>query len=163
MQKKKFRFNIMDALILLVILASISVLLYVFVLSEHNSVDSLTNTDTARITYVIEVSDLDESCLELVKAGQNAIDSSKKMNIGTVTAVESQEYVYLGTDKINGTVTLNRSDSRISLYITIEADASTAGISYSVNGFDVYVGAPVYLALPNFVCSGYCIALNVNP
>lgn len=163
MQKKKFRFNIMDALILLVILASLLALLYVFVLSEHSSVDSLTNSDTAHITYVIEVSDLEESCLELIQVGQNAIDSSKKMNIGVVTAVESQEYVYLGTDAVNGAVTLNRSDSRISLYITIEADASTAGISYSIGGYEMYVGASVYLSLPNFVCSGYCISLHEQP
>ena len=160
MRKTKFRFNIMDALILLVLAAAVLVLLYVFVWSEHTSLGSLKGEEPHKIHYVVEITGLSEQYRDLIEVGDSVIDSSKKMNIGTVTAVEWQDYMYLGTNLHEGSLTLNPVEDYVTMYVTIEADASMDGISYSISGYEIYVGAFVYMSFSDLVCSGYCISLS---
>lgn len=162
MRKVKMKFNIMDVLILLGIAAVAAVLLYVFVLSEDTPVDSLSG-GTAKITYVVEIANVDDVYADKISVGDTLIDSSKKVNIGTITAVESQPYVHLGKNLTNGTMELTTMDNRSTIYVTVEADATLSGFSYTVNGYTVYVGQQVHLSLPHFVGSGYCIAMEVQP
>ena len=113
MQKRAFKFNIMDVLILLVILAVAAVLLYVFVLSDK---PILRAAETHTVTYVVEV-------------------------------------------------VLSPVDGFVTQYVTIEAEASLVSDGYpkySIGGYDIFVGSLVYLSLPNLVCSGYCISLDVQ-
>ncbi len=162
MQKKKHRFNVMDALILLGIFLAIFTVLYVFVFSEHKAGDALTNPDNVHLTYVVEISDLEEEYADYFTVGETVIDSSKKMNIGVITEIETQPYTSIGHDIENGALVLNHSDDRISMYVTIEADASLGGIGYAIGGYEVYVGMPVYLQLSDIICSGYCISLDTD-
>lgn len=58
MRKTKIKFNLMDALILVVIAAVVLALLYIFVWSEQRSADNLGSGASTRISYVIEVTGL---------------------------------------------------------------------------------------------------------
>lgn len=162
MRKRKMKFNIMDVLILLAIAAVAAVLLYVFVFSEHSSAGALNGAQTTKITYVIELTDVDDALSDNISVGETLIDSAKKMNIGTIVAVESQPYVYLGKNVTGGTMELTTVDNKSTVYVTVEADATLAGISYSISGYDIYVGEKVYLSLPNFTGTGYCISLKAH-
>ena len=159
MAKGKIKFNIMDALILVAVLAVTALLLYVFVFSETSSVQSAAS-DAYTLTYVVEVSKISEDFADKIAAGDQVIDSSKKMHIGTVTAVEAQPHLHMGTDMHEGALVLNPVDDYVNLYITVQADAVLDGISYSINGYDLYVGANMHLSFADMVCSGYCISLD---
>ena len=161
MSKTKVRFNIMDALILLTVLAVIAVLLYVFVFSETN--DGLTGeTDAYKLTYVVEAVKLREEFAELVTPGTPVIESAKKLPIGTVTAVEVLPYQHMATNLTDGSLALTSVDDACNLYITIEADATLNGISYSIGGYEICVGSHLYLSFADLVCEGYCISLSAN-
>lgn len=159
MSKAKIKFNLMDALILVLVLAVIALLLYVFVFSETSSVQSA-GADQYKLTYVVEVTGISEEFADMIAAGDTAIDSSKKMQIGTVTAVEVQPYMHMGTDLHEGALVLNPVDDYVNLYITISADAVLENISYNINGYEIFVGKSIHLAFSNIVCSGYCISLD---
>ncbi len=159
MSKAKIKFNLIDALILVLVLAVIALLLYVFVFSETSSVQSA-SADRYEVTYVVEITGISEEFADIIAAGDTAIDSSKKMHIGTVTAVEVQPYLHMGTNLHDGTLVLNPVDDYVNLYITIHADAALEGISYSINGYEIFVGKNVNLAFSDIVCSGYCISLD---
>ena len=162
MRKRKMKFNIMDVLILLVIAAVAAVLLYVFVFSENTPMASLGGTQTTKITYVVELTGIDDALSDNISVGETMIDAAKKMNIGTIVAVESQPYVYLGKNLTDGTMELTTVDNKSTVYVTVEADATLSGISYSISGYDIYVGEKVYLSLPNFTGTGYCISLKAH-
>lgn len=162
MRKVKMKFNIMDVLILLGILAVAAVLLYVFVLSENTPVDSLSGNETTKVTYVIEISGVDDIYADKISVGETLIDSSKKMNIGTIVAVESQPYVHLGKNLTTGTMELTTVEGKSTIYVTVEADAVLSGISYNIGGYTIYVGEQVNLSLPHFVGVGYCISLETQ-
>ncbi len=159
MAKPKTRFNLMDALILLAILAVIALLLYVFIFSETNPVTGA-NAESYSLTYVVEATKIDEEFSDMIKVGDSVIDSAKKMQIGTVTAVEIQPYLHMGTDMHEDALVLNPVDGYVNLYITVQADASLNGVSYSINGYDMYVGAKIHLSFDNMVCTGYCISMD---
>ena len=160
MRKRKMKFNIMDVLILLAVAAVAAVLVYVFVLSENTPVDSLGGTPTTKITYVVELTGIDDALSDNISVGETLIDAAKKMNIGTIVAVETQPYVYLGKNLTDGTMELTTVDNKSTIYVTVEADATLTGISYSISGYDIYVGEKVYLSLPDFTGTGYCISLK---
>ncbi len=157
MSKKKVKFNIMDALILLAVLAVAAVLLYVFVFSESG--EGLSD-DTYTITYVVEVTRLNEEFADRVAVGDAVVDSSKKLPIGTVVAIEKHPHEHLGKNTKDGSVTLNTVDGFLDLYITIEAPATLNGISYNIGGYEVRVGTKVYLSFSDLVSEGHCISLS---
>lgn len=161
MRKIKVRFNLMDLLILVLILAAAAVLLYVFVLSDKTSVDGLSGTEK-KITYVVEITGMSDEFADKIAVGQTPIESSKKKSLGTVTALESQPYTYMGTNMRDGTLVLNNVDDYVNVYVTLEATAEPDGFAYAIEGYDIYVGRLVYLSFRDYVCSGYCIALDVQ-
>lgn len=162
MRKRKMKFNIMDVLILLAVAAVAAVLLYVFVLGENTPVDSLGGAPTTKITYVVELTGIDDALSDNISVGETLIDAAKKMNIGTIVAVETQPYVYLGKNLTDGTMELTTVDNKSTIYVTVEADATLTGIAYSISGYDIYVGEKVYLSLPDFTGTGYCISLKAH-
>ena len=162
MRKRKMKFNIMEVLILLAVAAVAAVLVYVFVLSENTPVDSLGGTPTTKITYVVELTGIDDALSDNISVGETLIDAAKKMNIGTIVAVETQPYVYLGKNLTDGTMELTTVDNKSTIYVTVEADATLTGIAYSISGYDIYVGEKVYLSLPDFTGTGYCISLKAH-
>lgn len=161
MRKIKVKFNLMDLLILLILAAAAAVLLYVFVLSDKNTVDGLSASEK-KISYVVEITGLNEEYVEKIAVGQHPVESSKKKALGTVTALESQPYMYTGTNKTDGTLVLNTVDDYITIYATMEANAEPDGFAYAIEGYDIYVGKLIYLSFADIVCSGYCIALDVQ-
>ena len=69
MRKSKLKFNLLDALIVLVILAVIAALLYIFVWSEDRSVENLTGTTAVPITYVVEISGFHKDFADKIEVG----------------------------------------------------------------------------------------------
>ena len=116
--------------------------------------------DLPQITYVVELTGIDDALSDNISIGETLIDAAKKMNIGTIVAVETQPYVYLGKNLTDGTMELTTVDNKSTVYVTVEADATLTGISYSISGYDIYVGEKVYLSLPDFTGTGYCISLK---
>jgi len=161
MRKSKIKFNLVDALLLLILAAAVVVLLYIFVWSEQHSVESLAGTEKVRISYVVEITGLQEDYADKIAVGDAPMDSSKKVPLGVITAVETRPYIYTGTNLHDGTKVLSTVEDHVSLYLTVETDAVPEGYGYAVSGSDMYVGRLLYLAFQDIVCSGYCIAMDV--
>ena len=157
MSKKKVKFNIMDALILIAVLAVAAVLLYVFVFSESG--EGL-NDDAYTLTYVVEISRLNEEFADRVAVGDAVVESAKKLPIGTVVAIEKHPHEHLGEKAKDGSVTLTTVEGFCDLYVTIEAPASLSGISYNINGYELRVGTKIYLSFSDLVSEGHCISLS---
>ena len=161
MRKTKLKFNLLDALIVLAILAVIAVLLYVFVWSEDRSVENLAGTSAVPITYVVEVSGIHKDFADMIEVGEKPLDSAVKSPLGLITALETQDHYYTGTNLHDGTLVLSKVEDYVNLYITIETEAMPESYAYTLNGSDLYVGKLINLSFDDIVCSGYCIALDI--
>lgn len=161
MRKSKIKFNLVDALILLIAAAVVLALLYIFVWSEQHSVESLTGVEKVRLSYVVEITGLHEDYVDTISVGDAPMDSSKKVPLGVITALETRPYIYTGTNLHDGTKVLSTVEDHVSLYLTIETEAVPEGYGYTVSGSDMYVGRLLYFSFQEIVCAGYCISMDV--
>ncbi len=198
-QKSKYRFNLIDALLIVLIVAVLGAIYY-FV-SGNNGLFSGKSTNVHKMQYVVELKTVDKDYIDNIENSVNkeVVETIRNGVIGklvdvsvepawTVTtdmetgemkksyypnlnapvedetdAVENDESV---EDEIGETVTDESGEDVEALYdyynvrLTIEADMQYTGSSYSVGGYEIVVGHPVYFRIPQFVGSGYCIFLE---
>jgi len=157
MNKKKFRFNAIDVLILLIITAVVFVLLYVFVFTD----DSTEQPDVVyqNIQYVVEVNNLDEQYEEMITKGQSVQDAVERRSIGVVSGVQTVPYEKITFDKNNGEEKVSSVEGKISMKITIDAQAVETDRDFSVDGCVIKVGKQYSLMLPEMYAVGYCIEI----
>ncbi len=154
MSKRKLRFNAVDALILLVIAAAVFVLLYVFVFSGRGTQAAEVNYTTIR--YVVELQDIPEHFADVVKEGQLVEDAVERKKIGKVDGAQPIPYEKVTFDYENGVETTSTVDGRITLKITIEAQAVESDRAFIVDGCEIRVGQQYSLILPDLYGFGYC-------
>lgn len=159
-KNRKLRFNAIDVLILLLIAAVIYVVLNVFVLNSDGSQNSSVNYKT--IQYVVEVGNLDERFAQSVKAGQSVQDAIEKKVIGTVVGVQSEPYKKNNFSYDENKEVVSDVEGKITMKITIEAEAVDTESTYLVNNCQILVGKQFSLILPEMYAVGYCIDLSDN-
>ena len=161
MSKRKLRFNAIDALIILVIAAAVFVLLYVFVFSGRGT-QNAAEVNYTTINYVVEIQNLDEHLTEAVKKGQPVEDAVERKKIGTVSGVQPVKYEKITFDSQNGVETAAAVEGKITLKITIEAQAVESDRAFTVDGCEIRVGQQYSLILPDLYGFGYCTEIIAN-
>lgn len=160
MNKRKLRFNAVDAILILIIAAVVFALLYIFVFSEDKHQTSETELKTIR--YTVLVQNLDSHYDDYIHQGQTVTDAIEKKSIGTVTGVQISPMYKTTFDYENGRETEARVEGKINAKITIEAKADETDRAFSVSGCTIRVGEQYSLMLPDFYCVGFCIDINDN-
>lgn len=161
MSKRKLRFNAIDALIILVIAAAVFVLLYVFVFSERGTQTSA-EVNYTTIHYVVELTNIDEHLEDAVKKGQAVEDAVERKKIGTVSGVQAIPYEKVTFDYENGRETAAAVEGKITLKISIEAQAVESDRAFTVDGCEIRVGQQYSLILPDLYGYGYCTEIIDN-
>lgn len=168
-QKKKGRFNFVDFTLILILALTIGVLIYSF--SPISIIKKWTEKDTKNIQYEVEITNVDEDFIDLIKADTPVGDSVTKGSLGTVTMVQSTKYTEYQT--VAKTVTDGENTSvkyelvpveypnKYNLLITITVSADYyEGTGYTVNSTRIAVGEKLALKFPNFKCEGYCVGIT---
>ena len=160
--EKKVRFNFIDFLLIVIVLAIIASLVYVFLLSSL--VKNITADETVEIQYTLELMGIDEKYLENIKEGDVVLDSVSNSNIGTVEAIDySPQHADLVYDEENKVGILSPIAGRHDVVVTISATARyEAEDGYSVNGTRIAVGEKISARFPNYVCECYCISVPLD-
>ncbi len=160
MEKRKLKINAVDVLLILLALAAAFVVLYIFVLSDKDDVEA----DKCKIQYVVEVVNVDSSFSGSVLKDQPVQDAVERKNIGTVVGVGEFPYKKVTFDYENAREVVTEVKDRITMRITIKADASSTDQAYTVDNAVIRVGKQYSLLLPSFYGVGYCIELtDVTP
>lgn len=159
---KKGKFNLIDFLLIVIILAVIASLVYVFL--PYSFVKNITADETLEIQYTLELTGIDEEYLESIKENDIVLDSVSKSNIGTVAAVDYSiqytELVYNETEKVG---LLSPVAGKYNVVVTVSATARyEEGEGYSVNGTRIAVGEKINARFPNYICECYCISVPLD-
>lgn len=161
MSKRKLRFNAIDALIILVIAAAVFVLLYVFVFSGRGT-QTTAEVTTTTIRYVVELQNMDEHLQDTVKKGQLVEDAVERKKIGTVSGIQAVPFEKITFDYVNGRETTSSVEGKVTLKITIEAQAVETDRAFTVDGCEIRVGQQYSLILPDLYGYGYCTEIIDN-
>ena len=155
-QRKKARFNFIDALIILFIIAVIAVAAYL-VVSVFRQPRTM---NTGNIEFDVRISDVDESSLPLIKNGDTVKDSVTGSVLGTIVDVRYEKAKYYGTVAVEeeGLLTLATTDyeDKYDVYVKIStsAEKDERGI-HTVGSTRIVIGSTVYFKVPSFAAVSY--------
>ncbi len=157
MEKTKHRFNFIDVLIIVAILATAAILVKIFIVDDKSEVQN----KNAQIQYVIRTDMLSEEMTDNVAIGDVVFDYSSGKEIGYVTACDARGATYTGTSS-DGTPVVSEIVGKKVLYITVEASATVYDDGYLVGGVSVRVGEKFGVMLPKLYCDVECIGIEVT-
>ena len=155
MSKRKFRFNIIDALIILLVLAAVGVIGYV-VASEKQTPEEV--KQDKKIQYVIQITELKDEFTGNIKPGETLYEVETNKKLGVVTACNSEKTYY--TDSKKGVQVISEIDGRSNMFVTVEADASFKDNIYTVNGVSILVGTSIRFITPGLTSGAVVVSLE---
>ena len=158
MEKKKFRFNIVDAVIIILVLGAIAVVGYVL-LSERDTVAP--DTERVKIDYVLMVNEMRSVYADNVKVGDEVYESETEKQVGTVVQVSTTASKRTGVNRQTGEQVITELDDRRDLYITVEAEAELTDNLYIVNGYNVLVGGVLTFVTPNLTQAANVVSVEI--
>lgn len=156
----KRKFNVFDALILLVAVFAVAAIAYI--LSGKAAPEKIA-AKTTHVTYQVEINGVISELKSSAQVGDTVRDGVKRVNIGTITGVEVKPYTAQVPDLLeNGKFNTAVVGDRSTVVLTIEADANETGGHYAVNGSALGIGTLMYVQSKHFAGEGYCIGLSVE-
>lgn len=160
--KPRRRFNFIDVLLILLVLAVIFVA--VNIVSPMSVMDKLKSETKHTIQYTVEFTGVDNDLLDKIKEKDTVVDAVSKQTLGSVTAVNNHtEYNVLEYNEETDTGVWVKYLDKYNIIVTVRATATyREGIGYRVNERRIAVGEKMALRFPNFAQEGYCIDLSVE-
>ncbi|MCI8331598.1 MAG: DUF4330 domain-containing protein [Clostridiales bacterium] len=160
--KKKHKFNIVDAMIILIVVALIALVAFVFLFKGSSFITRIFGGtgEKVEIYYAIEVNQIRESLIGNPQAGDAVHDAVRNYDMGTVVGVLSGDSEYIGGDK-NGKAVATKYPGYQSLILIVKAQAVNTGREYSIDGYQIQNGAKVDFDSTHLSATGYCIGLEV--
>lgn len=154
MEKKKRSFNIIDAVMIVAVVALTAALVYGVVSGLG------VGNDYVRIKYVLEVSEIRSEFCQKAAEGDAVRNADGGEQIGKVAAVSSVPAQHTGTDS-SGAPVLSDIDGYSTLYVTVEAQAKQGNTGYTVGGTLINTGKSVDVRLPSLCFEAKCISVEV--
>ncbi len=160
--KKKRRFNFVDFLLILLILALIGGAIYLF--SSGALLRQFRSQQTGTISYTVEIIGVEEDYLDLIAKGDAVGNAVTKSSLGMVESVDysikQTELGYQETEDGSYEGVLNEYPDRYNILVTITVEGDyVPDDGYYIDGTRIAVGEALSLRFPNFVCEGHCISL----
>ena len=168
-KRKNGRFNFVDLALILILVLIVGALMYSF--SPISIIKKWTEKDTKNIQYEVEITNVDEDFIDLIRADIPVGDAVTKGSLGTVTMVQSTKYTeYKTVEKTieDGENTIVEYElvpveypNKYNLLVTITVSADYyEGTGYTVNSTRIAVGERLALKFPDFKCEGYCVGIT---
>lgn len=155
MKKRKIRFNIVDVIIILILIA-LAFALYSAVSGRKTA--QAENHVTLRCVFR---TDAVPAGLEAnFRVGDALFLDGGKVRLGTVFSAEVRPAVHTGVDRETGEAVFSDIDGKYTVYVTVETDAEKDGSSYFTDGYEIYVGKTLDAVTPMIAFGCECISIE---
>ena len=159
-ENKKGRFNIVDALIVVIILLIAFAMLWIFDPFLWFSTDT---KQEVTLKYVVELKGVDDDVKSNIKAGETVTNASTSNAIGTILAVKVRNATVWEYDKESDSMVEKTIEGKNDIYISVQVKCVyEKGIGYTVNGQQIAYGTVLNLRLANFNGLGTCVSIEVT-
>lgn len=169
-ERKKVRFNLIDAVIVVFILAVIAVAAY-FLIGSFRPVD---NQSKGNFLFEIRIENVKKESLDTLETlfspdteGNRTVvrDSVTGEEIGKIESYRKEKSKYYGglvQDENGYILRVTESEDEYDVYITIstEAEADSRGI-YQVNKLRMIVGEAVHFKIKSFAATAYIVKTEI--
>lgn len=151
---KTRKFNFIDALMILLVIAVIGVVAYLFLNNKIFSTDEKTE-----ILYTIRIDRVKNELIDDIKKlekGQTITDSVRGYDLGKIEKIEITQATANLTNRSKGYIFKDNYPDYSQIVITVRADSVEEPYGYDLNGYKIMVGAKVDFRTPYLISYGYC-------
>lgn len=160
-RSKKVKFNIIDAIVIIALLAFVA--LFIFILDPFGMFNDDAIYREAYMTYIVEIKNVDKEIVKNIRENDDVFNAENADPIGTIVNVEPlPHYENITIEGENGPeqilkIVEGKEDVHITIYVqcTFEKD-----IGYIVGSQQIAVGTPINICSSYFSGSGYCIDIQ---
>lgn len=153
--RRKWRPNLFDVVIVLLIVMVGAVLYFVLRPTAGNVVQ------TVPMRYTVEMLNLPEGTSRLVDVGDTIIDNSKNNGMGKVVEVKVVPYTEECDDVENGVIRQAAVPGYETILLTLEANMVVTDSSITTEGgYLVRVGQPSNTEGDNYAATGYVVGIE---
>lgn len=153
------RFNALDALIIIIIVAVLAVTLLAYL---PGGILRLPEKNNVTVTYTIEVKGVKRELAAGIAVDDPVTEKGTSVSLGNISAeVEVTPYSTVRYDAASGEVVTDEYSGLSTLLITVTAQAGyDSSRGYTVNGRRIAIGAEYGISLPGFEGTGICISIT---
>lgn len=154
MSEKKIKFTVIDAVIILVILAALAI-------GVKKVIPMFMNAGgDEKIDFTVLIQKEDIGFADAITVGDNVTVSLTEKDGGTVKDVKAEPAVTLAYNSIDGAYSNEIIEGKYDVYITIEAEANVSDLALKTGGTAVKVGAEIPVRGKGYASMGYVIDIN---
>ncbi len=154
MAEKKVKFTVIDAIIILVVLAAAAVGAVKFAPSL------LTKTEKSKAEFTVLISEKDISFAEAMSVGDRVTLSLTEKDGGVVKDIDVKTAETLAFDSIDGSYNIEEIEDKRDIYVTIEADVKTSDLSVMTGGTEIRVGEQIPVRGKGYATNGFIIEVD---
>ena len=160
-KRKKAQFNLIDALIVIIILGLMGVATYLL-FGGSRATTAPGNSD---LTFEVRISNVKENALPYITEGLAVKNSVTGESLGTVTAIRTEKSRYYGGvyEDENGDYILSETEypDEYDVYVTVSTSskADDRGIC-SVGGVRMIIGEAVHFQVKSFSAVSYIVSVE---
>ena len=154
MSEKKVKFTVIDAVIIVVVLAVL------FVGAKKLLPSIMSGSGNEKVDFTVLIQNEGENFADAITVGDRVTISLTEKDGGIVKNVETKPAVTLAYNSIDGTYANETIEGKYDVYVTIEADMEINDLSLKTGGTAVKVGAEVPVRGKGYASMGYVIEIN---
>ena len=154
MSEKKVKFTVVDAVIIVVVLAALLV-------GASKLMPSLmAGSEKEKVDFTVLIQKEDMTFADAITVGDRVTISLTEKDGGIVKAVEAQPAKTLAYNSIDGTYANETIEGKYDVYVTVEADMEINDLALKAGGTAVKVGAEIPVRGKGYASMGYVIEIN---
>jgi len=157
-QKKPRRFNIIDFMLIVLIIAAMAILIYILLGN-----DIFSGSEDTEILYTIEIELIKNDLLPAVSKitpGTKLTETVRHNEFGEVQKINITEAYSHTTDSINGVARLVPYPDHSKVTIVVKAKCKKEDPKYIINGKTIMVGIPISFRTTDFIGYGKCVYIE---
>lgn len=156
MEKKKFKFSVIDVIISLAIIALIVAGVKIINKTEVRS------NGIPDVEFTVEIKQKTQSYADSIKKGGDVYDSVKGGYFGTVTNVEAKPAEAVAADTVDGKYVMSHFEDRYDVYVTIHGTPSTfTDKDVKFASKEVKIGEEAFIKSKNYTGTGYIVKMDI--
>ena len=151
---KKSKFTVIDAVIIVVVLAAIAIGAKILLPRF------LTTTDTRTVSCKVLLSDKEYALAEAMQVGDRVTMSYKEKDGGVITGIEVTPTRKTVFDSISGEYISQDIEDKCDIYVTLDVEAQVSDTAIKSGGVVLQVGSETPIRGKGYASSGYMIVID---
>ncbi len=154
MAEKKAKFTVIDAVIILVVLAVIAVA------AVKLAPSMFIKTEKSKAEFTVMISEKDQGFAEAMHVGDKVTLSLTEKDGGVIKNIETKTAEKLAFDSIDGSYKIQPIEDKLDIFVTVEADVEASELAVKTGGTEIRVGEEIPVRGKGYATEGYIVEVS---